>query len=223
MGQSVIIAGAAAGALSCSSLLRLGKLRLLYILNLVLLVGVAITLIGQYFWLMCIGRFIWGVAFGSFSVVCAKFVNEISPIEYSGPFGATNQMSLCFGAALPGTLALAYPTDVLTIDKNDFYIQNYWRIIFSLPIIVSFLQLLLLSTCFRHESPVFLHEQGRTEELLTVMKKFYAGDEARKRLTALAGSNNQDGGEKEQVSIKDTFFNPEIRGAAWVGFMLVTI
>ena len=103
----------------------MGKLKLLYILNLILLIGVGISLIGQEFWIICIGRFFWGVAFGSFSVVSAKFVNEISPIEYSGTFGATNQMSLCFGAALPGTLSLAYPVgDAFdSLPKDDFYIQ----------------------------------------------------------------------------------------------------
>jgi hypothetical protein len=56
------------------------------------------------------------------------------------------------------------------------------------------------------------------------MKKFYNGDEARKRLQALsAGDNKKDGEEKVAVSISETFLNPEIRGAAWVGFWLVTI
>jgi len=107
--QSIIILGAAIGALSCSKLLSMGKLRLLFVLNLILAIGVGITLIGKYIWLMCIGRLIWGFSFGAFSVVSAKMVNEILPIELSGPFGAINQMSLCFGAAIPGTFALNYP------------------------------------------------------------------------------------------------------------------
>jgi MFS family permease len=46
MTQSSIILGAAIGALSCARFLALGKLKLLYILNIVLLIGVAITMIG---------------------------------------------------------------------------------------------------------------------------------------------------------------------------------
>lgn len=82
------------------------------------------------------GRFIWGLAFGSFSVVSAKFISEIAPPEYSGSFGAMNQLSLCFGGCLPPVMALAYP---LNFDANtdEFYLTTYWRVIWCLPIIVS--------------------------------------------------------------------------------------
>ena len=90
--QSVTIAGALVGALSCSSLLFMAKLRLLRLLNLTLVIGVAITLIGKYVWLLCFGRFVWGLALGAFTVVCAKMVDEITPIELSGPLGAINQL-----------------------------------------------------------------------------------------------------------------------------------
>ena len=88
--QSICILGAAVGALSCAKFLAIGKLRLLLILNVVLCIGVGISLIGKYIWLMCVGRFIWGLAFGAFSVVCAKMVNEIVPVELGGSFGAMN-------------------------------------------------------------------------------------------------------------------------------------
>jgi len=88
--QSICIFGAAVGSLSCSKLLFLPKLKLMLLLNLTIVIGVAISLIGKYIWLLCIGRFIWGLAFGAFSVTCAKMVNEITPTELSGPFGAVN-------------------------------------------------------------------------------------------------------------------------------------
>ena len=82
--------GAAVGALSCARFLSLGKLKLIYILNFILLAGVAISLIGQNIYILNVGRFIWGLAFGSFSVVSAKYISEIAPPEYSGTFGAMN-------------------------------------------------------------------------------------------------------------------------------------
>ena len=74
-------------------------------------------------------------------------------------------MSLCFGAALPGTFALAYPLKYDGYDKDDFYVIGYWRVIWTLPILVSIIQVLLLATVFNYETPVYLHEQGRHEEL----------------------------------------------------------
>ncbi len=56
------------------------------------------------------------------------------------------------------------------------------------------------------------------------MKKFYSGMEVRRRLDALNSSSKKEGNQAAQeVTIKETFFDSEIRGAAWVGFMMVTI
>ncbi len=156
--QSIIILGAAIGALSCSKLLSIGKLRLIFILNLILCIGVGITLIGTKVWIMCIGRLIWGFCFGAFSVVCAKMANEILPIELSGPFGAINQMSLCFGAAIPGTFALKYPQSFADLPDDDFYVSQYFRIIWSVPLFIALIQVILLMTVFKNETPVYLHE-----------------------------------------------------------------
>jgi len=112
-------------------------------------------MIGQNLYILNVGRFIWGLAFGSFSVVCAKFISEIAPPEYSGSFGAMNQLSLCLGGCLPPLMSLAYPLN-FDQDTDDFYLTTYWRIIWCLPILVSVVQLTLLTCCFRHETPVFL-------------------------------------------------------------------
>ena len=182
-------------------------------------------MIGQALWIVCIGRFIWGISFGAFSVVCAKYVNEIVPIELSGSFGAINQMSLTFGIALPSTMALAYPSDILeTGHTGDFYVEQYWRVIWCLPLFCAVLQVALMGTCFRFESPVYLHEQGREEELLTVMKKYYTGGEVRKRIDTLQRVNSKEGNaDAQEATIMETFFDPDIRGAAWVGFFMCTI
>ena len=195
MAQTVCIFGAAIGALSCSWFLSMGKFKLIFILNGVLIVGVGISLIGQALWIICIGRLLWGVSFGAFSVACAKYVNEITPVELIGVYGAMLQLTLCFGAALPGTLALAYPVpfDAGHVSKDDFYVQNYWRIIWSLPLVTAFFQILLLLTCFRHETPQYYLEKGQEDELLKVMKKFYKGTEIRRRIDELKAESNKEG------------------------------
>ncbi len=82
--------GAAIGSLSCAKFLSIGKLKLLLILNVVLDIGVTLSIVSDEVWLICIGRLIWGFSFGAFSVACAKMVNECAPVEYGGSFGATN-------------------------------------------------------------------------------------------------------------------------------------
>ena len=84
---------------------------------------------------MMTGRLLWGMAFGAFSVVSAKMVSEIVPVELGGSFGAINQMSLTFGAAIPGTFALLYPRH--SYDYDDFDKNQYYRIIWSSALVVS--------------------------------------------------------------------------------------
>ena len=86
--QSISIAGAAIGSIACSKLLDMPKIRGLLLLNAILVFGVGITLVGYSMVIICIGRFFWGIAYGAFTVMCAKYVSEICPNELSGPFGA---------------------------------------------------------------------------------------------------------------------------------------
>ena len=139
------------------------KLKLMIYLNLVLAVGVGISLIGQNIWIMMIGRFIWGVAYGAFSVVCPKLIVELTPEELIGPFAAINQISLTTGAAFPSTFALAYPRNIkITTDpKNDFYVNQYFRVIWSVPLVIGFIQVLLLMTVFNNESLIYLKRHGK--------------------------------------------------------------
>ena len=127
------------GALSCTKILDGSKLKLIFLLNAILVTGVGISLIGQWIWLMCIGRFIWGFAYGAFSVVCAKMINEIAPVELVGTLGAVNQLALAFGSTLPSSLALLYPRDIRTTTDpaNEFYVNGYFRIIWSIPLVIA--------------------------------------------------------------------------------------
>ena len=48
------------------------------VLNVVLALGVAATLVGYSVWLLVLGRFFQGVGAGGLTVIAAKFVNEMS-------------------------------------------------------------------------------------------------------------------------------------------------
>ena len=56
------------------------------------------------------------------------------------------------------------------------------------------------------------------------MKKFYKGTEIRRRIDELKAEMNKEGNEEvgQERTMMETFFDPEIRGAAWVGFFLVS-
>ena len=82
-----------------------------------------------------------------------------------------------------------------------------------------------MATVFKNDSPVYLKEQGHEEELLRVMKLFYEPGEVQNRLDALSAESAKEGtsaSEGQEETFKETFFDPRIRGAAWVGFWLAT-
>mgnify|MGYP001123620293 CR=1 FL=1 len=73
--------------------------------NVVLTVGVLLSIINS-FPLLCIGKFIYGVSIGCFSVFCPKYIEETAPLEIKGPSGALTQTCICFGLLIAFTIGL---------------------------------------------------------------------------------------------------------------------
>jgi MFS family permease len=53
------------------------------------ILGSALSLIGNVY-VILVGRFIWGIGAGSFTVLTPKFINETSPLEKKGFYGTFN-------------------------------------------------------------------------------------------------------------------------------------
>jgi len=53
------------------------------------------------------------------------------------------------------------------------------------------------------------------------MKKYYKGMEIRRRIDALSVGKNEGSSDVQEVTMKETFFDPRIRKAAWIGFAFV--
>jgi MFS family permease len=54
--------------------------------NVFVMVGAAMTLVDNWP-IFLMGRFLYGVACGGFSVFCPKYISEVAPIELKGPAG----------------------------------------------------------------------------------------------------------------------------------------
>ena len=59
---------------------------------------------------ICIGRFLYGIAAGSFSVLVPLFINETAPIEIKGPMGVITHFFVTFGIMISFLLGLAVPS-----------------------------------------------------------------------------------------------------------------
>lgn len=217
----VIILGAMSGALGCGSLLKHGKRRIILLMNLLLIISVGVCMIPNLY-VVVVGRFFWGISFGVFSVACPKFNTEITPIEYRGPFGATLQLMCTIGIMIPSLMALAIPSPIKPEDEvnKKFLVTQYYRVIYAVPILVGVLHTLMLLTCFKTETPVFLKENGKEEELVETMKRYYQPSEIKPRIAALSATEKD--ASADEVSYYDTFFDPRIRTSAWTGIFLAT-
>lgn len=82
------ILGAAIGALFSGPLLKLGRWNCILYTNFLVVAGCALTFFLDNSNLVLIGRFVFGLSCGCFSVFCPKYISEVSPTEIKGPAGA---------------------------------------------------------------------------------------------------------------------------------------
>ena len=111
-------------------------------------IGICIGIDNQYVFL--VGRFMWGLSIGAFTVFVPKFITETAPTELKGPLGGLSQIMCCFGFLLPSLLSLAISKNA---SKGDFMWDNYWRVVWGVSIIFGILQLLLIQLFFNYETP----------------------------------------------------------------------
>ena len=120
------------------------------------------------------GRFIYGFSAGCFSVLVPAYITELTPRELKGPFGTIHQVFVTIGIFVVFLIGLPIPQNPDLKHSNEFAINNYWRIIFLVPILISFLQLFLLLTVFKYETPKYYKERKQTDKLNELMAKIYA-------------------------------------------------
>ena len=94
--------------------------------------------------------------------------------------------------------------------------------IWFVPGFIALLHIILLRFCFNHESPVYYCDHDQESKLKEVLEKYYEKQEVPARINALKASlkANEAG---NNVSYHETFFDPNIRRAAWVGIGIASL
>jgi len=82
----VTTAGSAFGALFSGPVASIGRWKCLLFTNFFVIVGAGLCCI-QNWECLIVGRFVYGLAAGSFSVFCPKYISETAPVEVRGPAG----------------------------------------------------------------------------------------------------------------------------------------
>ena len=155
------VLGAMISSIGTGYLMPFGKWKLFHLNNLLLICASSLSLIECIpFQMVC--RFFYGMAAGAFTVMVPKFINETAPQELKGPYGALSQISITVGIFVCALLGLPVPyDDGESFNIDSFVVQNYWRVVWSIPIFLALLQSTLLFLVFKYDTPFKLKKMGK--------------------------------------------------------------
>lgn len=156
------------GALVAGPVAYMGRWRCIMVTNVVTILGSLIQLNYTSLAAVCVGRSIFGIGVGAYTVLCPKYVMECSPKEISGPIGGLIQVFVCLGIIVPPAVAIFF-------DKEDEDSQR--ALLYTLIVLPGFfaaLQAALMLVLFRHDTPNMIKERGTEQELRAMMERIYA-------------------------------------------------
>ena len=154
------VLGAMISSIGTGYLMPFGKWKLLHLNNLLLICASSLSLI-ECIPIQMVCRFFYGMAAGAFTVMVPKFINETAPQELKGPYGALSQISITVGIFVCALLGLPVPYDGESFNIDSFVVQNYWRVVWSIPIFLALLQSTLLFLVFKYDTPFKLKKMGK--------------------------------------------------------------
>jgi len=76
--------------------------------NLLVLLSVILCMVDDIM-VIAFGRFLYGMAAGAFTVFVPKFINEVAPPEFKGPFGAISQFTLTLAIFIASLMCIVIP------------------------------------------------------------------------------------------------------------------
>ena len=168
---SVLLIGAAVGALACGRLNdTLGRKKTLTMLAVVFFVGTAGAVFAPNLGVMLPSRFILGLAVGGASVTVPVYLAELAPTERRGTLSGRNELAIVVGQML------AFIINAIIFNVWGEH-AGVWRIMLAVcavPAIVLFVGMLRMP-----ESPRWLISQGRQDDALAVLMQVRTEDRAR--------------------------------------------
>ena len=169
--SSIFEFGAMIGALSGGYFIKYGQWNCLMACNILATIGYGF-LVAAEVWAVYVGRFLLSLAIGGFCIFVPKFVMEVTPIEYTGPIGGFSQFSITFGLWLPSIAGLT----PYWASNDDDVLLMFARFTWAFPFLFLAVQVILLLTIFRIDSPYELKKKKRYEDLWKIMSRIYTSD-----------------------------------------------
>ena len=146
------------GSLFGGRLIAFGRHRVLIIAAFIGIIGVGITLILDIK-IILTGRVLYGISTGLIAVAMPRYMDEVLPPTLISLYGGLYCFSFAIATIIAYMLALGLPDDKHpdgTDNIDGLTDDKFWRVIFGLPIAFYTVQLILMATVCRYESPKYL-------------------------------------------------------------------
>ena len=177
--------GALFGSFISKELVKLGKIKAVHIINVILLICYALSMIDSIP-VLIVCRFFEGLASAGISCsIVPQLIYEMAPVAMRGNLGGLNQLSLNSGILLVYIIGYGTPTT-----SQEMLTSQYWRVCFIFPVVIIIIQTFLLLVFFNFDSPYYLLFTKQNEQAaLVVLKKQYHPDDAKDVLDYMKQTN----------------------------------
>jgi len=170
LGASLIL-GMTLGALSGGILMRIGRRKSFFIICLIAITGNCTTIYIANFYVVILGRFIFGFSSGLFSSIAPKFMEESIPGHTYEAGIAGFMISQALGNMIANLGGAILPDENDTIALVN---TNAWLVLYVyFPVGNILLLIFLLLTVIRSEPIKFLVVQGRDIEAIAAIRQMY--------------------------------------------------
>jgi len=122
------------------------------------------------FTLFNIARFVGGVGIGVASALAPMYIAEVSPAEIRGRMVSLNQMTIVLGILSAQIVNMLLARDTTVAENMAWNVEWGWRWMFWAETLPA--ALFLAMSFFIPESPVFLNEKLKSEELRVKSEEF---------------------------------------------------
>ena len=217
---TMVILGAFVGSFSISPLLSFGMRSCMLFVDLIIIIGAAINLIFN-FWALLMGRLLVGWGCGAFTVIAPIMINEISPTSLSGMLGSIVQIQFTFGFLIAYAFGLHVPYQTKSdgTENLEIYTSEIWKLIFVFPGIVALLQMLLLLTIYKDDTPTYYRQKEDNEKFSSTLSKIYVEYDSENKL--------YESEERSESDLEDTspigIFEKRYLYTLFIGMMIYVI
>lgn len=116
-------------------------------------------------------------------------MNEISPKQLTGVFGSSHQLCVTIGSLAAALIGLIPPLPITKDEARDTFT---WRIGYSVPLFLAIVQVILITSIYRFESPSFYIAKGDIEMAKMALSKIYKNEqEVAEVLNELSGAGEE--------------------------------